>query len=285
MRRLFLLFVACAALMVSCNQSQKSANDAQTATEDSLQSIIDQKTHDMDELASTLAEIQEGFAQINAAQGRVSTLDQNVEGGSAKANIQENMEFIEQTLASNREKIEELQRKIKESGNASAKLKQMVDQLTEQLTAKSQEIEELRAQLADKDIQIAELGNSVSALQEENTKVKAESDNNAQIARNQDAQLNTAWYVYGTSKELKEHRILVSGDVLKTNDFDKDYFTKIDIRKTTIINFGSKSAKLLTNHPSGSYTLLKDSKGEYTLRITDAYKFWSVSKYLVVKVR
>ena len=64
-----------------------------------------------------------------------------------------------------------------------------------------------------------------------------------------------------------------------------NYFTKIDIRKVNVIPLESRYAELLTNHPANSYSLLKDSKGEYTLRITDAAKFWSVSKYLVVRVK
>ena len=74
-------------------------------------------------------------------------------------------------------------------------------------------------------------------------------------------------------------------DVLKNKDFEADYFTKIDIRKTTVIPLNSKSAKLLTSHPAGSFSLLKDSKGEYTLRITSPSDFWNVSKYLVIKVK
>ena len=84
---------------------------------------------------------------------------------------------------------------------------------------------------------------------------------------------------------MKDHKILVKGDVLENEDFDKDYFTKIDIRKTTSIPLGSKYAKMYTTHPAGSYSLLKDSNGEYTLRISDPAKFWSVSKYLVIRVK
>ena len=195
------------------------------------------------------------------------------------------LDFIEQTLEEQRQKIENLQKKVDDGIITSGKLKSMIENLQNQLTEKSKDIEGLRAQLAEKDIQIENLGKSVTQLQTENAQVKEESENRAQIVRNQDTQLNTAYFVYGTNKELKEHKILQSGDVLANNDFDRDYFTKIDIRKTTVIPFGSKSAKLLTTHPEGSYTLLKDSKGEYTLRITDPNKFWSVSKYLVVRVK
>jgi len=279
-----MLMLACGFLFAACENAQKQALNQQ-ATEDSLQNVIDQKEQDMNDLMSTLQEINEGFTQINEAEGRVNTLNQNVEEGNAKANIIENMEFIKQTLEQNRQKIAELKKKIEESGTASAKLQSMVDQLTEQLNQKTTDIEALRAQLAERDIKIEELDKSVATLTEENAKVKEESEQHAQVARNQDQQLNTAWYVYGTAKELKQHKILESGDVLQSKDFDKDYFTKIDIRKVNVIPLEAKWAKILTNHPENSYTLLKDSNGEYTLRITDAYKFWSVSKYLVIRVK
>ena len=65
----------------------------------------------------------------------------------------------------------------------------------------------------------------------------------------------------------------------------KDYFTQIDLRVTKVIRLYSKSAKLLTNHPAGSYSLDKDAQGQYTLRVLDPQKFWSVSKYLVIVVK
>jgi len=133
-------------------------------------------------------------------------------------------------------------------------------------------------------VKIEELSGTVSNLQQENEQVRQQKEATEQIAKNQDAQLNTAWYVFGTNKELKAEGILSKGEVLQGN-YNKNYFTQIDIRKVNVIPLHSKSATLLTNHPAGSYTLLKDSKGEYTLRITDVAKFWSVSKYLVVKVK
>ena len=184
-----------------------------------------------------------------------------------------------------RRKIEDLQQKLKNSSVNASKMQAAINKLTEQLEQKTRELEDLRQQIAERDIKIVELGQSVQNLQAENSQVRAESEMNAEIAKNQDAQLNTAYYMFGTNKELKQHRILVDGDVLKTKDFDADYFTKIDIRKVNVIPLNSKSAKLLTTHPAGSYSLLKDSKGEYTLRITNAAEFWSVSKYLVIKVK
>ena len=104
-------------------------------------------------------------------------------------------------------------------------------------------------------------------------------------ARAQDKALNTAWYVFGTKKELTAQNIVKRGDLVKGTDFNKDYFTQIDLRVTKVIRLYSKSAKLLTNHPAGSYSLDKDAQGQYTLRVLDPQKFWSVSKYLVIVVK
>ena len=91
--------------------------------------------------------------------------------------------------------------------------------------------------------------------------------------------------MFGTKAELKEQKILQSGDVLKSSNFNRDYFTKIDIRVDKEIKLYSKSAKVLTSHPANTYTLAKDAKGQYVLRITNPTQFWSASKYLVIQVK
>lgn len=279
-----LLFMAAmAGMLAACNEVGNN-NGGNSEERDSLQRIIDQKDSEINDLMGTFNEIQEGFDMINAAEGRVNMMKGNAENNSTAENIRENMEFIQQTLEENKAKIEELQNKLNSSSINSAKLKEAINTLTQQLNEKNKEIENLRAQLEEKDIQIQELGNTVTSLKEENTQVRQQKEETEEIARNQDVQLNTAWYVFGTSRELKDQGILSKGEVLQGN-YNKDYFTKIDIRKVNVIPLDSKSASLLTNHPAGSYTLLKDSNGKYTLRITDASKFWSVSKYLVIKTK
>lgn len=280
----YLFFAAAALVFASCFEGQKPSADDNNQERDSLESIINQKDDEIEELMSSFNEIQEGFNLINEAEGRVNMYKSGDEGANKMEDIRENMQFIQETLEANRKKIAELQEKMNASSIKSSKLQATLENLTNQLTEKTAEIEKLRAQLQEKDVKIEELDAKVTSLKEENTEVKKQKEETEEIARNQDAQLNTAWYVYGTSKELKAHNILVKGDVLQGN-YDKSYFTKIDIRKTTVISLDSKSATLLTNHPAGSYTLLKDSDGMYTLRVTDPAKFWSVSKYLVVKVK
>ena len=274
---------ALVSLLASCIDGFKG-NSQGDRERDSLRNVIDQKDSELNDLMGTFNEIQQGFDLINEAEGRVNMMRMGAENNNSAENIRENMQFIQETLDENKRKIEELQSKLKSSSINSAKLKDAINSLTQQLNEKNVEIEKLRAQLEEKEVKIQELSGTVSNLQTENAQVKQQRDETEQIARNQDAQLNTAWYVFGTSKELKKEGILSKGEVLQGN-YNKNYFTQIDIRKVNVIPLESKSASILTNHPAGSYTLLKDSKGQYTLRITDVAKFWSVSKYLVVKVK
>lgn len=51
------------------------------------------------------------------------------------------------------------------------------------------------------------------------------------------------------------------------------------------IKLYSKSAKILTMHPSSSYTLQRDANKQYVLRISNPQIFWSTSKYLVIQVK
>ena len=277
-----LFMAAMAAMLAACNEV--GSNLSGDKERDSLRNVIDQKENEINDLMGTFNEIQQGFDLINEAEGRVNLMKNNAENNNIVENIRENMTFIQETLLENKRKIAELQNKLNNSSINSAKLKEAIASLTSQLNKKNAEVESLRTALAEKDVIIQAIGDTLNTLKEENTLIKQQKEDTEAIAKNQDTQLNTAWYVFGTSKELKERGILKKGEVLQ-GDYDKDYLTKIDIRKVSVIALESKSAELLTTHPSSSYTLLKDSKGEYTLRITDAAKFWSISKYLVIKVK
>lgn len=274
MKKLVLL-VACAIAFAACDNLERKNKQLQEQN-DSLQIALTQSNAELEQFMGTFSEIQEGFRLITEAEGRINAQREGVI--SSVDQVKADMEFIAQKMKSNREQIAQLQQKLKNSNNASAQLKKTLEQLTAQLVEKSQQIEALQADLAARNIRIATLDETVAGL-------RADSLAKERTLDAQDKALNTAWFVYGTKKELKEQKILQKGDVLQNDDFNKDYFTQIDIRKDTEFKLYSKSAKLLTTHPEGSYILTKDSKGQYILRITDPTRFWSVSRYLVIQVR
>ena len=210
---------------------------------------------------------------------------------NAKQQIASDIEFIRKQMEENKEQIAKLQSMLKNSKNNSAQLKRAVESLTQELVAKTQRIEELQAELASKNIRIQELDAAVTGLSSEKEELTAENEAKAKTVAEQDKALNTAWFVFGTKKELKDQKILTNtglfkkGQVLKDSDINKDYFTQVDIRTTKEIKLYSKDADILTTHPAGSYAWEKDDTGQLTLKITNPKDFCSVSKYLVIKLK
>ena len=285
MKKLAVLFV-CAAMLASCDGFKGGSKDLK-AENDSLLIELTQRNAELDEMMGTFNELQEGFRQINDAESRVDlqrgTITEN--SSSAKQQIASDIEFITKQMEENKAQIAKLQAMLKSSKNNSAQLKKAVESLTQELVAKQQRIEELQAELASKNIRIQELDAAVSGLAADKESLAAENEAKAKTVAEQDKAINAAWFVFGTKSELKSQKILQSGDVLKNADFNKDYFTQIDIRTTKEIKLYSKRAELLTTHPAGSYELVKDDKGQLTLKITNPKEFWSVSRYLVIQVK
>ena len=281
--RKILLVAMCALSLVACKQEQSKTDAAMKHQRDSLNLIISQKEGEIDEIMSVVNQIEEGFRQINEAEHRVSMARQ-AEGTDRATQIKENLEFIQQTMLQNREMIEDLRAQMRRSTFKSEQLKRTVENLTEQLAEKDQQIASLMAELDAKNIQIAELDEKVAGLNANVSDLEKESNDKSQTISSQDAKIHTAWFVFGTKSELKEQRILVDGEVLQA-DFNKDYFTKIDIRKDKEIRLYSRSAKMLTSHPISSYTLQRDINKQYVLTILDPQQFWATSKYLVILVK
>lgn len=285
MKKLLIFAVACAAVCVSCNQQSKSTDDNRDSILiDSLRNANSLKETEMQDLLNTFSEIQAGFDSIDIEEEEVRMLRAKGEGNNNAQAIKDKIALIQRKLEENKTKISTLQGLLDKSSVEAGNMKDAIARFEKQLNEKSNEIESLRAQIIEKDNKIAELDDAVTTLKTENEEVKAQKEATEQIARNQDQQLNTAYYMYGTSKELKQVGVLSKGEVLQ-GAYNTNDFIKVDIRKLSVIPLNSKGADLLTSHPAGSYSLLKDSKGEYTLRITDPSKFWSSSKYLVIKVK
>lgn len=272
-----------AVLVAGCKDGKNPQVDALSQQRDSLNQIIEQKDNEINDIVGTLNDIEAGFREITAAQGRVS-VSKGAEGSNAAASIRENMQFIQTTMQQNRELINKLRSQLRSSSIKGDELKRTIENLTAQLEEKDQQLTALREELEAKSIHIAELDETIAGLHQDVTSLKEESTQKSETINTQDKQLHTAWFVFGTKKELKEQNILKSGKVLEQN-FNKEYFTKIDIRVDKEIKLYSRDAEMLTSHPAGSYTLQRDANKQYVLRITNPDQFWSTSKYLVIQVK
>lgn len=278
------LILALGAVVLAACKQQETKPEGLMSTEqvDSLNRIIQQKDNEINDMMATFNEIEEGFRVINAAQDRV-TLAQDGEGANRTQRIRDNIVQIQQTMQHNRELINKLKAQLRQSTVKGDELRKTIENLVQQMEEKDKEIAQLRRDLQSRDIRLAELGTEVADLTVETSQQKAEIAQQSETISTQDKQLNTAWFVFGTKKELQKQHIIENGKVLQAN-FNREYFTKIDIRVDKEIKLYSRSAKLMTTHPASSYILERDANKQYVLRITNPQLFWSTSKYLVILV-
>ena len=228
--------IAAAAIMMASCQSQREKDNSEDRSQqkiDSLERVIAQSNSETEDLARTIQDIRDGFRKINEAEGRVTT--EQAETPDQQV-IQENMDFIQQTLRLNRQRIAELQQMLRNANQTNTETKKayeaMVEEFNHQIEAKTEEIARLRQQLEEQNIRIAEQDEAIDRLHEDVEDLTQKNAEKERTVAEQDAAIHTAWYVFGTKKELREQHIMDRDNVMSSDQANKDYFTKIDIRVT-----------------------------------------------------
>ena len=147
---------------------------------------------------------------------------------------------------------------------------------------KEMEIQILRDEVAQMSTQVDGLTARIDTLVDI-TRVKD------RIIDEQVQELNTAYFITGTRRELEDAGIIArEGGVLGLGrteklraDFPTEKFTQIDTRRTRTITITGKRPRLVSVHPETSWRYLDEQQG-YSLLITDPDTFWSATRYLVV---
>lgn len=285
-----LLACTCATLLVSCGQNSAEYKKLK-AENDSLKIENTKSSSEMNEILSILNDVEADIQSIRDAENYLN-IQQQTGGEFSKSNreqIKQNMQLISETLKKNKETINQLEDKLKKSGIQSSALKKTINRLSSELDQKATMIVALQEDLAKKNVRIQELDEMVSSLNEDVESLATTAAAQSEKLGEQDKALNTAYYCFGTSKELKDQKILSGGGLFSKSKvlqsgFNKDYFISVDIREVKEIPLFAAKAKLKSNHPEGSYEFVKDEDGNLTLNITDPRAFWSLGKYLVIEV-
>ena len=285
-----LLVCVCTAMLASCGQNSADYKKLK-AENDSLRIENTKNTDELNDMLSTLNDIESDFQSIRDAENYL-TIQQPTGGElnqSRRDQIKQNMQLISETLKKNKEQISQLEEKLKKSGIQSSALRKTIDRLSSELDQKATMIVALQEDLAKKNVRIQELDEMVSSLNEDVESLATTAAAQSEKLNAQDKALHTAYYCFGTSKELKEQKILSGGGLFSKSKvlqsgFNKDYFISIDIREVKEIPLFASKAKLKSNHPEGSYEFVEDEDGNLTLKINDEKAFWSLGKYLVIEV-
>lgn len=268
--------------LVACGGKAQSNPEA-----DSLRTELRAQMEAMDEISLFLDAVNVSMdSVINMEGGILRTSSESPL--SQKDQIKKNIESYKLILQQQRERLDVLEKKLKDSNAYAGKMQKTIAALKKQLEEKDQAIATLSSELEQRNYDIAALKENVEQLNIEVADLVEDSRAKSDSIDKQDAQLNEAYVFIGSKKELKEAGLAQGGTLFKKLKFDasnvdKRLFQKIDIRNTTKFNIPDDDAEVLTQMPADSYKIRKTGDDSSELVITDPAQFWSVTRVLVVK--
>ncbi|MDR2389552.1 MAG: hypothetical protein LBD89_07190 [Tannerellaceae bacterium] len=289
MKNVLLICISLSTVLISCVQNSPEYKQMK-AENDSLKLENVRYVSEINDMLSVLNDIEADIQSIRDAENYLNIQQQ---GGELTPNVKEqiksNMQLIGETLKKNRAQLGQLEEKLKNSQFQSEALKKTINRLSSELDRKTTMIVTLQEDLAKKDIRIQELDLQVNSLKEDVEGLSLTTTAQSETLKEQDKTLHTAYYCFGTSKELKIQKILSGGGLFSKSkvlqgDFNRDYFIAVDIREVTEIPLFAGKASLKSNHPAGTYEFVKDEDRNLIFKITDVKEFWSLGKYLVIEV-
>lgn len=257
---------------------------------DSLMVLTAEKDSQMNQMVNTLGDIEANLRVIKEKEQIIALkADGGDTDGASADEINKDIRLIYDLMVQNKERILSLEQQLKNSGVESSRLNRLVDNINEKLREKNMEVMKLSELLKNKDMAIDDMTYAIAEMEITMDSLKTVNEETLQILQTTKQDLFTAYYAIGTRGELKDKNIISTGflffgktEVLE-EDFDKSYFTPVDINSTETIPTFQTRAKVLTTHPEGSFTLQEDADGFQELIINNKDQFWSISNYLVVQ--
>ena len=282
MKKLTILSVlALAFAFTPCDFETQAFKDMR-AQRDSIQALQQTQLDELLGYMDIVQDVDSSFEAIRESQNMLSMVSYEEGSQGVKQRVQENIYMISNLLAENNAKIAELEERLNESDLKNTKFQKTINRLKKDLKAKNEEIAKLYKDLESKNFKIDSLIVENQMVGQRAAELTALSE--AQLAQlnAQDIALHTAYFFMGTRKELRANDINVKD---KDSGYRTSLFTPIDIRTFDRLATDSKSAKILTKHPEGSYELTRGEDKKYTLVIKNPTDFWNASKYLIIQVK
>lgn len=283
------------AAILAVGISFTACNNGKSPEEIKLQSQLDSLSlsdslhkEDITSMADFVTTMSDGLDSITGAEKDLKNM--GVEGKKIdKAHLRTQLSAIKQIIARQKARINALEASVaKNKTQYSQRVQKLIDYYKTQLDEKDAQIADLQKQLDDKNTNIAQLTESVNQLTTEKSALNQTVADQKQVISEQDASIHKAYVTIGTSKQLKAKGLLKGGFLAKNkvdvSSLSANGFDEIDVRNYNDIRLKSSNPKVMTQMPAGSYTIIKNNDGTSVLHINNVDKFWSVSKYLIIKL-
>lgn len=268
--------------MIACGDKTKSNPEA-----DSLRTQLSAQMEEMDEMNLFLDAVNMSMDSVVNMEGTVlrTTGESPL---SRKEQIQKNVEAYKLILQQQRERLDILEKKLKDNNAYAGKMQKTIAALKQQLEEKDQAIIKLSEELEQRNFQIEELKDNVDNLNVQVAELEEDSKAKQDEIDEKVNQMNEAYVFIGDKNALKKAGLIEGGSLLKklklnTSNIDKKLFKKVDIRNVKSFQIPDSKPEVLTQMPAGSYEITKTGNNSSELTITDPARFWGVSRFLIIR--
>lgn len=276
-----LLFIS--ASFIGCQMDEPQGGSSNAAADQELQNKVKQLELDnamkdsvINEALSFFNEIQHNLETIGARKEEIRVLSTDPElSNEDKEWILEEIKHINFLREDNAKKVTRLRKELEKNGLKIRELEVMIENLVKDIQWKDEQITLLQTELDQLDEDYTRL---FDAYQHAALSLDLLTD-----------EMNTAYYAYGTEEELVDNKVLekqngflgIGKKITLKDQFNEEYFTKIDKTKQKSITVEGASIRFVSAHQPSSYEL-STSGNRTVIKIKNPAEFWKVSKYLVV---
>lgn len=280
-----LLFLSGIVTLTSCSDGK--VNSLQTQI-DSLNRVVAQQSEQLDDNQSFLTLITESIDSLAMADSTLIRVATGKDGIITKESIKENLDGYVEILNRQRKRLSILESELRTNEDEMSKMASIINYLNKQIEAKDAQIKDLQEMLEQRNFDIAMLQSRVIQLYNTNSNLQALVDSQKETISVAQEMMNEAYYIIGTSKELKAAGVLngkfMGKSKVDVNNINSELFNRIDIRKVTSIHVESSNPTIKSQHPSNSYNIIPDKKNKTAvIQIVDEIGFWSLTRYLIIQ--
>ena len=274
----------------ACNQKELNKLKEENAQ---LTQIAQKRDSTINDFVESFQAIAANLDTIKVREKLISVQASGEQTADSKTQILSDLSSVKNLLDKNKAELADLNKKLKNSWYQNSKLKKLTESLQKQIQEKEESIANLTAQVTELNGKVDNLNGQVAQLNDTVSSLSTQNSMQEKLLNEKTDKLHTAYYVIGTTKELRDqHVISATGGLLgigrtdKLNDqIDPSKFTAIDITKTTTIPVKGKKINMVTAHPADSYKIEEKDNEVEAITITNPEEFWKASKYLVVAER
>lgn len=289
MNRLFIAVIL-VTVAVSCQNYKKNVSKL-TQERDSIareaelkDSAVTGYLEDFNEIMATLDSIKTMEKLVT-----VKSSGQREMSYSQKQAILDDVALLNEMLQKNKEQLAALQKKLNNANYKVGKLNSTIAELERLVSSLQKQVDEKDAEIARLNTDVQNLSRDVIQLNEKIAVMESESQEKSNTIDRQVHELNKAFYVIGSRKELEESGVVdrsggflgIGRTSVVKEDFNKEVFTAVDVRDFAYIPLNTKKAEVITVHPAGSFHISGEKTAD-TLFVDNQNIFWNASKFLVV---